>query len=595
MANLTSEWLKTALEITGGFETAGNPWAGISNDFDGQGISCGILQWNIGQGSLQPLVNSCGEVAVKKHMPVYGGQLWTACHQSISKALATVRSWQPNQKLKPDVLKELRTLFGSPEMIDQQMAAAMKVGNDSMDLASRWANELRGGDPQLKEFCLFFDLVTQSGGMKGIWLNNVRAFIAETGRAKVDNAICDWILNRPPNVDHLSDGKKNAALWKNNVADGDVELFTLVYLRCLKSKIRYQVVALNRKATIALTRGWVNGGLVDLPQLRNSAPGTQVENIAATEQQKFVVNNKASLGLNLRSAPDPSVANIIATLPVNHEVIKLENSGVTNWWKVRATIDGIAKDGYVNRKYLSPIGTEIPHEEVLTHSGIVAVHMATTGKNIKRTAQSGRAYPLTEVPPVRRVAADPPEQRVSAIRQLLDWFDVKNSARYKKDQSTYCNIYAYDYSYMTGAFIPRVWWTETALLRLQAGEAVPVVYPGTQPGTINEINANALNEWFKNWGGHFGWRRTLDLDELQSEANQGKVCITVARSKPQYHHGHGHIVAVVPENETFKPRRNNGKIIATVQSQAGGTNLKYVVNHWWNDGTYMDFGHWIHD
>jgi hypothetical protein len=172
-------------------------------------------------------------------------------------------------------------------MVEQQMAAANEVGETSMKLASRWAQELRNGDPKLKEFCLFFDLVTQNGGMKGVWLNNVRDFISERERAKVDDAICDWITTRGAGVDHLPDGKKNAALWKNNIADGDLELFTLAYLRCVKGTKRYQVVALNRKGTIALTRGWVNQGLVDLPQLRNTNGSTShVENPVAADQEK---------------------------------------------------------------------------------------------------------------------------------------------------------------------------------------------------------------------------------------------------------------------------------------------------------------------
>jgi hypothetical protein len=47
------------LALTGSFETgAGIPdcFAGVSGDFDGQGISFGVLQWNFGQGSLQPLL-----------------------------------------------------------------------------------------------------------------------------------------------------------------------------------------------------------------------------------------------------------------------------------------------------------------------------------------------------------------------------------------------------------------------------------------------------------------------------------------------------------------------------------------------------------
>ncbi|NQT98160.1 MAG: peptidoglycan-binding protein [Candidatus Marinimicrobia bacterium] len=47
------------LALTGSFETGkGIPdcFAGLSGDFDGQGMSFGVLQWNFGQNSLQPLL-----------------------------------------------------------------------------------------------------------------------------------------------------------------------------------------------------------------------------------------------------------------------------------------------------------------------------------------------------------------------------------------------------------------------------------------------------------------------------------------------------------------------------------------------------------
>ncbi|MCB0321850.1 MAG: hypothetical protein KDD60_13070, partial [Bdellovibrionales bacterium] len=45
------------LNITGSFEgTVG--WANLANNFDGQGMSLGLLQQNLGQGSLQPLLMS---------------------------------------------------------------------------------------------------------------------------------------------------------------------------------------------------------------------------------------------------------------------------------------------------------------------------------------------------------------------------------------------------------------------------------------------------------------------------------------------------------------------------------------------------------
>ena len=47
------------LALTGSFETGSafpDCFAGLSGDFDGQGISFGVCQWNFGQGSLQPLL-----------------------------------------------------------------------------------------------------------------------------------------------------------------------------------------------------------------------------------------------------------------------------------------------------------------------------------------------------------------------------------------------------------------------------------------------------------------------------------------------------------------------------------------------------------
>src|SRR5712691_3410459 len=49
------------MALTGAFET-NRPFpdcfAGLSGDFDGQGMSFGVLQWNLGQGSLQPLLQN---------------------------------------------------------------------------------------------------------------------------------------------------------------------------------------------------------------------------------------------------------------------------------------------------------------------------------------------------------------------------------------------------------------------------------------------------------------------------------------------------------------------------------------------------------
>jgi Putative peptidoglycan binding domain len=59
-----SPLLDRCLALTGTFETSKYPpdsFLGLTGDFDGMGISFGVCQWNIGQGTLQPLLHDMFE------------------------------------------------------------------------------------------------------------------------------------------------------------------------------------------------------------------------------------------------------------------------------------------------------------------------------------------------------------------------------------------------------------------------------------------------------------------------------------------------------------------------------------------------------
>lgn len=307
----------------------------------------------------------------------------------------------------------------------------------------------------------------------------------------------------------------------------------------------------------------------------------------AASQNEFRVNDKAPGGLKLRSEPNANRSNIVAVIACTHPVTKLEESVVADWWKVQTTLHGRTATGFVNKEYLSPANEVAPQD---APPRVAAVHLPTAGLSVTR-ANAWHACPLTEVPPVIRDENDGPAEKVSALRQIIDWLDVERSPRYlARGRTTFCNIYAYDYCYLAKAYLPHIWWTQQSLLRFESGQSVLVA--GEVP--VEELSSNALNSWFKEWGAHFGWRRTFDLTELQEAANEGQVCITVGRAKPQFYEGCGHIVAVVPETGSFRAFRQNGQIVKTVQSQAGPLNRRYVVQRWWDDGTFADFGHWIH-
>lgn len=261
---LDTEWIEPALLITGDFETSGDPFAAITGDFDGQGISCGVLQWNIGQGSLQPMIRHAGADTVAAHMPVYGGELWVAVGKTIPQGLAIVRAWQISGILKPEIKVELAQFCASTQMRAQQIAAAGRVAAIAYRGAARWAADHGAEEPTKKEFCWFFDLITQNGGLKGLTLADVRQFIEHYGVVRTDDVVCDWLMARPSSQAGYRDSRKNGALWRDTIDnDDDLDLFVLSYLRSLKSNAPWQGVVLNRKAAVALKGGWVNGELMD--------------------------------------------------------------------------------------------------------------------------------------------------------------------------------------------------------------------------------------------------------------------------------------------------------------------------------------------
>ncbi len=73
---------RRCLALTGAFETGtGAPdcFCGLSGDFDGQGISFGVLQWNFGQRSLQPLLKEMIEQHAAVARAIFAAHFDTLC------------------------------------------------------------------------------------------------------------------------------------------------------------------------------------------------------------------------------------------------------------------------------------------------------------------------------------------------------------------------------------------------------------------------------------------------------------------------------------------------------------------------------------
>jgi hypothetical protein len=263
MTDAPADWIKAAVAITPGFEVSGDPYLGVSGDFDGMGISCGALQWNIGQGSLQPLVKRTGKTVVLSAMPTYGAEMWTACNTSVSKGLKIVRGWQTGSTLKAKAKAELKALMGTAAMRAEQDAEIKIVGQVAFDRAEQWAKDGGGTDPSKRLFCWFFDVVTQNGGLEGLTPQKVAEFIKVNKPDKVDDLICDFLKDKNGTSGHVNDAHKNAGLWRNNATGDKLDILCMTYLRSKTANPIWQHVVINRKGTIAMGKGWVNSGKFD--------------------------------------------------------------------------------------------------------------------------------------------------------------------------------------------------------------------------------------------------------------------------------------------------------------------------------------------
>jgi hypothetical protein len=268
---LPKKWIAIALKVTGHFEDSADPLGAVSGDFDGMGISLGVLQWNIGSGSLQPMIRRIGEAPVVALMPVYGRELWSACTSNVATGLAIVRGWQDGSHLRPAVMAELKALVRGPEFTQQQIATATHTAEGAYATGEAWIADYDGSPIDLHSFCWFFDVRTQNGGLKGVSAQAVKDFIREVGAQRVDDVVCDWLAARGPGDAGYRDARKNALLWRTDAPAAKLPLFAASYLRAMRARLEYRADVLDRKGTIALGSGWVHGELHRLDPLWTNA------------------------------------------------------------------------------------------------------------------------------------------------------------------------------------------------------------------------------------------------------------------------------------------------------------------------------------
>ena len=310
--------------------------------------------------------------------------------------------------------------------------------------------------------------------------------------------------------------------------------------------------------------------------------------------------------LNLRSEPKIPVGNTlsnrVSVLPNGQLVSLISGSPRDKWFEVETSLNGANLRGFAASEFLELVSTKalarsIPVAAPFSEqpqSGITAVLMPQKkGMITKRTGMAG-PFSLNEPGQPFRSNSGTPSVLREEIMKIIDWLNVDKQThkRYQPGEGkTFCNIYAHDFCHLAGVYLPRVWWTQRAIEKLARNEVVQPLLGST----IEEIRANSIFGWLRDFGERFGWRQTGELTKLQNAANLGGIGLIIAKRIEEGKSGH--VTIVVPELDNTKAKRNeNGNVVAPLQSQAGSVNFKIGVGKkdWWLGAQFQDHAFWIH-
>jgi len=254
---MSKETLDICLHITGSYENGEPAYDGLTGNFDGQGMSVGVLQWCAGQGSLGNLiakmvemssvefVDACFDTSVTQMIGMSGSQ---------QKQFVLDNFLPDGMKLSQEAISQWQTLLNTEVSINAQVdLASSGVLAKAMRYAAQFVPD---GDQNIRVIAFFFDVVTQSGSMK----NGRGSVVPVEGGSPVS----DLSVSQAVSLANTK-SKKTASLWAM-IAKNDPLAHLLLhyaYQRAMLSKPEYVWDALSRRGAIACRTGVVHGKLFD--------------------------------------------------------------------------------------------------------------------------------------------------------------------------------------------------------------------------------------------------------------------------------------------------------------------------------------------
>jgi hypothetical protein len=250
--------LELCVQVSGSFENAGGAsYTTITGNFDGQGLSVGVLQWNAGQGTLQTLLQNIGaRMGWDKAQTFFSSDIHHLAVLAPADAIQFCLDHyieNGTTKVDPGALAKWQTFLNQPESIAAQVEIA--TNGPLMRAEALVAKFCPDYTDRVRPYAFFFDLVTQSGGMQ-----NKRGHVDPySGTPDMTGVLAYTMQNHAP----------VASMWTSVVSGDDLAKLLLyyAYMRSMLSDPQYVWDALSRRGAIACRTGIVHGAKIDFTTL----------------------------------------------------------------------------------------------------------------------------------------------------------------------------------------------------------------------------------------------------------------------------------------------------------------------------------------
>lgn len=247
------DWCNKAIAIVQVFE-GDDPWANITGNFDGCYLTCGSLgftwKYNNQIPMIWELLKKAGTPRAKELMPTCWDEYMSAVTAGETAGGAIVAKWSNGSaNVKEPYLSELRRFWKSPEMVEIQTSHAWtQFGMFAQKKCLESQQYFKMSAPQFSHFVYWFDQAVLNGTSKTINFGDTVTF----------DVIQSWV----PGGYAADDLKANKLLWAKQYpkASSDQQiLFQMAYLRAVISGAEFKGVVMNRRGTLALGLGMVDG------------------------------------------------------------------------------------------------------------------------------------------------------------------------------------------------------------------------------------------------------------------------------------------------------------------------------------------------